>query len=523
MLIDSKLRAHQDRKMVQNLALRSLLYLSVLSLFFGGAPTWAQGEGQDGEALAKLWCSSCHLYPEPALLTQKIWVETVLPNMGARLGIGSFGDRIYHGDPSAPAGVYAAEPLMSAAEWAQINAWYQSQAPDQLELPAWQPRSRLELFSTEVPPVKAHDFPTGTAVFIDEAARRLLVGDGYELDLEIYAADLRLLETVRPGGIVSRIARTESGSYLATIIGGTIGQTEQLHGTLVEISAEENSPVPSFVNRVVKRLHRPVSFEPGDFNKDGVSDFVIAEFGTHFGALSVHIGQPDGVMGARVLLDQAGATSIGVFEDDLLVLMAQGDERIVRFKDFSGVNPGASETILRFPPSQGSSSMSVLDFNGDGLMDLLYTAGDNADISPIFKPYHGVYLFFGQPDDTYELEMFFHLDGATSAVAEDFDQDGDLDIAVIAYYPNIDRGLDQSGFVYLENVQGKFDPHYIEGLGALGRFVAISVGDIDGDGDKDIALANLAFGPYGPLKVSPELQAQWLAGTGFVLLRNQLN
>ena len=164
--------------------------------------------------------------------------------------------------------------------------------------------------------------------------------------------------------------------------------------------------------------------------------------------------------------------------------------------------------------------MRVIDFNADGILDILYTAGDNADISPIFKPYHGVYLFKGMADGTFQQTLFFHLDGATSAVAEDFDLDGDLDIAAIAYYSNIDRRLDETGFVYLENTGNGFDAKRVEGLGELGRYVAVSTRDIDGDGDKDIALANLAFGPPGPLEIPAELRAKWASGTSFVLLRN---
>ena len=38
-----------------------------------------------GSQLARRWCGSCHLFPEPALLSRRSW-EDVLTNMGARLG-----------------------------------------------------------------------------------------------------------------------------------------------------------------------------------------------------------------------------------------------------------------------------------------------------------------------------------------------------------------------------------------------------------------------------------------------------
>src|SRR5687767_9822554 len=45
-----------------------------------------------GEELAKAYCATCHLFPEPLLLDKTTWKERVLPNMGWRLGIRRFGD-----------------------------------------------------------------------------------------------------------------------------------------------------------------------------------------------------------------------------------------------------------------------------------------------------------------------------------------------------------------------------------------------------------------------------------------------
>lgn len=504
--------------MPKNLHLRSILSICSFICLLWSPPLWAE----EGEELARSWCSSCHLFPEPQLLDKKTWIDNVLPEMGARLGFRKFRNGVERPSTDVPDGIYPTEPAMDAEEWERIISWYERTAPEQLMLPAPPARSRLDLFAIEVPKRDEHDFPVATAVFIDEAKNRLLVSDSNELDLEIYAADLSLLRKVRPAGVISRIKQLPSGNYLATVIGETIGQTEALHGLLIEIDANETSQVPAAVTRVARRLHRPVDVAFGDFNNDGARDYVTAGFGVHFGKLTLHLSQADGTLHETILLDEAGSISVVVVDDDLLVLVAQDNERIIRLKNFASGGAVIEETVLRFPPSRGSSSMSVLDFNGDGILDILYAAGDNADISPIYKPYHGIYLFTGQADGSFEEDMFFYLDGATSAVAEDFDQDGDLDIAAIAYYANVDRGLDQAGFVYLENTNGGFEAKYVEGIGGLGRYVAISVGDIDGDGDKDIALANLAFGPPGPMEISSELRSQWSAGTPFVLLRNQL-
>lgn len=485
----------------------------VCGLFLG-----SNAYAHDGEALAKIWCSSCHSFPRPQLLDKKTWTEKVLPDMGARLGFKTFRNGSYRPSLNVPGGVYATEPLMELAEWEQIKSWYESNAPEQLALPDWQGRTRLEQFGMEFPAREARDFPAATAILIDDTSGHLLVGDAHESNLKIYGKDLALLNDIRSGGIISRILPLPSGGCLATAIGGTISPNEDAHGLLIEASADRKKGI----ERLVRGLRRPVDLAFGDFNEDGKTDYVIAGFGTHFGKLTLHLSQSDGTLRETVLLDEAGAISVKLVGDDLLVLMAQGHERIVRLRGFANGQSVVAETVIRFPPSQGSSSMSVLDFNGDGIMDLLYTAGDNADISPVYKPYHGVYLFIGQKDKTFRQEMFFHLDGAYGAVAEDFDQDGDLDIASISYFPNIGQGLDETAFVYLQNNDGAFEAKTIEVIGKLGRFVAISAGDIDGDGDADIALANLAFGPPGPMEISPELQNQWYGGTRFILLRNGL-
>ena len=42
---------------------------------------------RSGEELAKAYCGTCHLFPEPSLLDKITWKDRVLPDMGWRLGI----------------------------------------------------------------------------------------------------------------------------------------------------------------------------------------------------------------------------------------------------------------------------------------------------------------------------------------------------------------------------------------------------------------------------------------------------
>ena len=190
------------------------------------------------------------------------------------------------------------------------------------------------------------------------------------------------------------------------------------------------------------------------------------------------------------LLAEPGAVSLGLHGGELYALMAQGDERLLRFPaeafarlarhgaatvrapapspspapspapaPTAGPASGAPSlawvapaVIRRYPPERGSSSMRVLDFDGDGSADLLVTAGDNADFTPVFKRGHGVRLYLGDGRGGFRLALFHRLDGAYGAVAEDFDGDGDRDLAAVAWFADYSRGADwASGFVYLEN------------------------------------------------------------------------
>ena len=170
-----------------------------------------------------------------------------------------------------------------------------------------------------------------------------------------------------------------------------------------------------------------------------------------------------------------------------------------------------------FPPVYGSSYIDVLDFNGDGHFDLLYTNGDNADYSMILKPYHGVRIFQNDGRNDFTETFFYPMHGASQARAADFDNDGDLDIAAISFFPDFNKHP-ENGFVYLENEDGHFSP-FITPLASSGRWITMEIGDFDGDTDIDILLGALNFGDGVP----KALRKRWAADpTSLLLLSNSL-
>ena len=200
----------------------------------------------------------------------------------------------------------------------------------------------------------------------------------------------------------------------------------------------------------------------------------------------------------------------------MLVLFAQADERMEAYLQQAN---GSFErkVLLRFPPSNGSSSFSLADLDGDGKEDILYTAGDNADFPAVNKAAHGVYVFRQQESMVYKQTAFYPLPGAYGVRVFDADGDGDQDLACTAFFPAWQHNPDL-GFVWMENTKTGMRYHYFPTLHILGRWMVMDAGDADGDGDTDLMLG--AF----TMETSPSkgLAKQWAnQGVPFVLLRNR--
>ena len=151
--------------------------------------------------------------------------------------------------------------------------------------------------------------------------------------------------------------------------------------------------------------------------------------------------------------------------------------------------------IFRFGKTCGTSWFEIVDYNGDGLDDIITVQGDNADISYVHKPYHGMRIYLNKGGNEYAESYFYPMYGATRVLSRDFDQDGDIDFALISTFPNYMEFPERS-FVYLENKDSDTYEFSTKILAdpALARWFLMDASDIDDDGDLDIVLSSLTLG-----------------------------
>jgi len=272
------------------------------------------------------------------------------------------------------------------------------------------------------------------------------------------------------------------------------------------VSARLGNGDGTFGAAVTYQTAGPNAIAAGDFNLDGKVDLVVANSVSGSGYLSVLLGKGDGTFqspstfpspgGVEVLSVAVGDLNhdgkldlvfgiVGIATPALCVALGNGD--------------GTFQTARLYGAGYWPHSIALGDFNSDG----------NTDSAVVDETSRLVWLLLGNGDGTFQTAVTLHAGlMPVFVVTGDFNLDGNADLAVAD-----DPGLSGGVSVLLGNGNGTFQLG--GGFSTGTRASAVAIGDLNGDGKPDLAVASVGASVLlGNGDGSFQAACNYTAGTG---------
>ncbi|MCL2660567.1 MAG: FG-GAP-like repeat-containing protein, partial [Acidobacteriaceae bacterium] len=218
----------------------------------------------------------------------------------------------------------------------------------------------------------------------------------------------------------------------------------------------------------------PYAVVIGDFNGDGIPDLAIANQGNS--NVSILLGNGDGTFtqapGSPIATSSPTSIAVGNFNSDGILDLIVGSSILLGNGD--GTFAPAMST------GAGGKSVVVGDFNEDGNLDLAIVNGVNSSVSILLG--NGDGTFTAAPGSPVPVGAV-----AQSLAIGDFNGDGTPDLVVTT-------GSTIGTYILLGNGDGTFtqapgSPLTIPPAYGFTLIVPVAVGDFNGDGKQDLAMA----------------------------------
>jgi hypothetical protein len=285
---------------------------------------------------------------------------------------------------------------------------------------------------------------------------------------------------------------------------GSFQPTDQKLGSVVWLRGKADGSFTPVT--LLDHVGRVADVQAADFNGDGKLDLIVACFGWRETGEIIYLENQttdwDHPKFVRHTVDpRHGTIHVPVVDldgdgkPDFVALISQEHETVVAFLN-DGQGNFRKETIYEAPhPGYGSSGIQLVDMNGDGNIDILYTNGDVLDQPYLLKPYHSIQWLEnpGKGKFPWVHHPLTPLYGVHRAVAVDIDGDGLMDVVGTSFLPRIhfpqrsESKLDS--IIVLQQTQpGKFVRRTLESTEC--DYVSCAAGDLYGTGRPDLVVGH---------------------------------
>jgi hypothetical protein len=252
-------------------------------------------------------------------------------------------------------------------------------------------------------------------------------------------------------------------------------------------------------------VRRVADCQAADFDGDGDLDLAVAVFGYARGQVLWLENLGQGQFLDHELLSAAGTIHVpladydGDGDIDIAAIVSQDDEELWCFENLGkgSFRPRRLWYSVNF--NIGSAGLISDDLDRDGDPDLILPVGDNLEVAHSFPlDFHGCLWFENTGGWSFTPHRIAEYGGTYAAAAGDLDGDGDRDVALVSMFNNWDDRRNAS-VVWLENDGSQhFHPWQIDTEPT--HRVTLAVGDIDGDGRADLLTGGLhLIGPFDRL------------------------
>jgi hypothetical protein len=444
-------------------------------------------------------CAACHAYPPPESFAKLDWPNEVEQGL-AFLKKSELARTI-----KPPRAV-------------EINRYFMNRAPAVMPSPTRAPAGRPGRFEFRRvgykvegpdPPIVAN---VRFAHLFDDRRLDVLACDmngGRVLALRPYEEGARpvvLAEGLADPGHVEVVDLDRDGrkDLLVAVLGNRF-PTDDKVGRVVWLRGEGDG---RFTPRTLADgLGRVADVQAADFDGDGDLDLVAAVFGNLTVGRVLYLenrttdpSRPEFV--PATLDERDGTINVPVADlngdgrPDFVALISQEHETVVAFLNDGG-GRFTRKTIYTAPhPAFSCSGLQLVDLDGDGDLDALLSNGDALDRRQ-FKPYQGIHWLENRGEYPFVAHRLDSVYGVGRAVAGDLDGDGDLDIAATAFLPGghwlrLRSSMNLDAILILEQAEpGVFVRHSVERVRC--DHPSCDLGDFDGDGRLDLVAGTCIF------------------------------